>query len=279
VVVILGGLIARSRMRWNAAVERLRAEPGLVVTEAERGWGGWKFAGLRDPNAPEPAALLAAVGADTGRVEQRWEPYLSLRPEMVLARTRRALRPPPGVALSLAGDTIRAAGTAPLGWVTAARAGGLPPGVAAVDLDGVTTEIPAELKELKETIERELVLFTVASAALDVRDRGPLGRVADAFGRLEAGAAAIGSRAALELAGRADPTGSDSTNQALSQERAEAVLQALAARGVPRSAVSLRAVGTSRPFESPDPAERARINRSVSFHVSLGRGPGRESSQ
>jgi OOP family OmpA-OmpF porin len=183
------------------------------------------------------------------------------------------------VTLSLAGDTIRAAGTALLGWVNAARAAGLPPGAAALDLEGVTPVVPSELTELREAIERELVLFAVGSAALERGDRGPLGRVADAFGRLEAGAASLGARAALELAGRTDPTGSDSTNQTLSQERAEAVLQALAARGVPRSAVSLRAVGTGQPFESADPAERARINRSVSFHVSLGPAPGRESSQ
>ena len=36
------------------------------------------------------------------------------------------------------------------------------------------------------------------------------------------------------------------------------------------------AIGTSRPLQSSDPEERARINRSVSFHVSLGVGPGRE---
>jgi len=78
---------------------------------------------------------------------------------------------------------------------------------------------------------------------------------------------------------RADPTGSDSTNQALSRYRAEAVLGALAARGVPSSAASLRAIGTSRPLPSSDPEERARINRSVSFHVSLGVGPGREPSR
>jgi len=38
----------------------------------------------------------------------------------------------------------------------------------------------------------------------------------------------------------------------------------------------IRAIGTSRPLQSSDPEERARINRSVSFHVSLGVGPGRE---
>jgi OOP family OmpA-OmpF porin len=279
VTLILGGLILRSRMRWNEAVARLQAEPGIVVTEAERSWGTWRFAGLRDPLAPEPAALLVGLGVDTGRVDQRWEPYLSLRPEMVLARARRSLRPPSGVTLSLTGDTVQAAGMAPLGWVAASRAASLPPGTAALDLEGVTPELPADLATIRETIERERVLFDVGSATLDAADRTAVGRVADAFGQLEAGVAALGARARLELAGRADPTGPDSTNQALSRYRAEAVLGALAARGVPRSATSLRAIGTSRPLESSDPEERARINRSVSFHVSLGVGPGREPSR
>ncbi len=280
VTLLVGGLILRSRTQWNDALARLRAEPGIVVTEAERGWGPWRLAGLRDPLAPEPAALLAAAGADTGRVEQRWEPFLSLRPEMVLARARQTLRPPPGVTLSLAGDTVQATGSAPLGWLGASRAAAaLPPGVAALDLGRVTPEIPAALAKLREAIERERVLFEVGSASLDAADRSTISRVAGAFDRLQANAAALGAGARLELTGRTDATGSDSANQALSRNRAVAVLRALAARGVPRSGVALRAVGTTRPLESADPAERARINRSVSLHVELGLEAGEESSR
>ena len=161
---------------------------------------------------------------------------------MVLARARRSLRPPASVTLSLAGDTVQAAG---IGAARLGRRRHAPPRSrrerAALDLSGVTAEIPADLATIRETIERERVLFDVGSAALDATARSAVGRVADAFGRLEAGAAALGARATLELAGRTDPTGSDSTNQALSRYRAEAVLGALAARGVPRSAASLRA--------------------------------------
>ena len=114
---LLGGLALRARLRWDRAVARLRSEPGIVLTQAERDGGRWRFAGLRDPLAPDPAVLLAGLGVDTGRVEQRWEPYLSLRPELVLARARRSLAPPAGVKLALTGDTLRATGSAPLDWV------------------------------------------------------------------------------------------------------------------------------------------------------------------
>jgi OmpA-OmpF porin, OOP family len=99
--------------------------------------------------------------------------------------------------------------------------------------------------------------------------RGVIGRVATSLQRLDAGVALIGARATLELIGRTDPTGSDSANQMLSRGRAEAVVAALAARGVPTGAARVIGVGTSRPLTEGSSDERARINRSVSFGVSL----------
>jgi outer membrane protein OmpA-like peptidoglycan-associated protein len=183
------------------------------------------------------------------------------------------------VDLTLSADPLRAAGTAPLGWATRARAATLPPGAAMLDLGAVTLEVPAALAELRDAIERERVLFEIGSSILGAGARGTTQRAAEAFGRLEAGAAALGARATLELVGRTDPTGSDAANQALSRNRADAVLQFLAGQGVPRAATRVSAVGTSRPLPGDDPAEQARINRSVSFQVSLGAEPGREPSR
>ena len=62
-----------------------------------------------------------------------------------------------------------------------------------------------------------------------------------------------------------------------SRSRAEAVLAALVARGVARDAIHLTAAGTTDPLTAADSAGQARINRSVSFVVSLGwDGTGRE---
>ena len=275
--VVLGGLALRTRLLWDRAVARLRSEPGIVLTQAERDGGRWRFAGLRDPLAPDPAVLLAGLAVDTARIEQRWEPYLSLRPELVLARARRSLSPPDGVTLALSGDTLRATGSAPLAWVVSAeRLAALVPGVSALDLSRVTSEMPPALAQLKVEIEGEQVLFDVGSAALGVTARSTADGVAERFGRVEAGAAALGTRARLELIGRTDPTGSDTANQALSRDRAEAVLAALAARGVSRGGTSVSALGTARPLPADNPVDRARINRSVSFAVSVGPQPGRE---
>ena len=268
-VTVLGGLAIRSRGRWTRAVRALESQPGIVLTRAERSGGRWRFAGLRDPLARDPTAVLAGAGVDTSTVDQRWEPYLSLQPELVLARARRSLAAPASVALTLNRDTLRLRGSAPLPWVISAGRASLPAGLAALDPSGVTPEIPDDLARLVRDIEGQRVLFDIGSAELGSEAHGVIGRVATSLQRLDAGAALIGARATLELIGRTDPTGSDSANQALSRGRAETVVAALAARGVPTGAARVSGVGTSRPLTEGSPAERARINRSVSFGVSL----------
>jgi OOP family OmpA-OmpF porin len=273
-LALLVWLRLRSEQRWDRAVERLESEPGIVLTRAERNGGRWSFAGLRDPLAPEPASLLAAAGADTSRVSATWEPYLSLRPELVLARARQLLSPPSTVTLDLAADTLRMRGSAPLEWLAAtAHTASLPAGVARVDPSGVEPIVPPELASLEREVEGSRVLFDVGSAALRPDGRAAVTEVAAGFARLEAGSADIGVRASLELVGRTDPIGSDSTNQALSRSRGEAVLAALSGRGVARGAVRVIPVGTTDPLPAADPAERARINRSVSFRVTLEPAP------
>ena len=52
---------AAEERRWSDYVDRLRAEPGLVVTDAAERDGKFVVGGLRDPFAPDPAALLRRV--------------------------------------------------------------------------------------------------------------------------------------------------------------------------------------------------------------------------
>src|SRR5262249_25017597 len=55
---------------WEAAIRRLRAEPGIVVTEAQRsGDGRYAVSGLRDPLAIDPEAVLSRTGIATARID------------------------------------------------------------------------------------------------------------------------------------------------------------------------------------------------------------------
>jgi OOP family OmpA-OmpF porin len=268
--LLVAWLGLRAERRFSAAVARLDSEPGIVVARADRAGPGWTLSGLRDPLAANPMSLLAAMNIDTMRVRHRWKPFLSMEPAMVLARARGALSVPASITTTLAGDTLRLTGSALPAWLSAIAGGvALPPGIAHVDLSAVTLRLPPALDSVVASIERERVLFEVGQSSLSAAARASIARVATAFGRLRGELGVAGARMMVELTGRSDPTGSDSTNRALSGLRADAVAGALAVRGVEAAIMHVQAAGTSSPIEAADPAQRARLNRSVSFQVRI----------
>ncbi len=92
--------------QWQAYVERLRAEPGIVITQSEARDGKFLLSGLRDPLAVDPLKLLGEAGIDPARVTAHFEPYQGLDPQFVLKRLQASLNPPPGVTLAVDGDRI-----------------------------------------------------------------------------------------------------------------------------------------------------------------------------
>ncbi len=270
VLVVLGLLLGRTERNWRTALRTLEGVPGVVVMHADRGWVRWRFFGLRDPVAANPSAVLAAIGVDTATVDGLWRPYLSLEPVIVLERARRALAPPATVRLALLGDSLAARGVASIAWLGTVRARtALPAGVGSLDLSGVEPTLPDSLLALRHQIEDRLVFFAVASA-----DPGPgssevLRKIAEAEITLSTAVAADGYQIGLEVVGRTDATGSDSTNRALSRLRAEAVKDRLVREGV--APAEMRPVGVDRsaPLPGKDDADRAARNRSVAFLVHL----------
>ncbi|MGH9175070.1 MAG: hypothetical protein ACRD1H_11975, partial [Vicinamibacterales bacterium] len=107
----------RERQQWNDYLERLGAEPGIVVIQNGRRDGKFFVTGLRDQLAADPATLLASAGLPPGSVESRWEPYQALHPRFVSERARAVLRPPPTVTLSYRDGVLTATGTASEEWV------------------------------------------------------------------------------------------------------------------------------------------------------------------
>jgi outer membrane protein OmpA-like peptidoglycan-associated protein len=91
VVAVAGlALYVRATMRWNRALAAVRAEPGLVVVDADRGWRTWTISGLRDPAARDAKTVLAGIGVTPRSLAGEWDGYMSLDPEIVAARAKRA---------------------------------------------------------------------------------------------------------------------------------------------------------------------------------------------
>ncbi len=81
VLVAAGAIIfylVRNERRWDMLVQRLRQEPGIMLTSAERSGGRYRLVGLRDPLSTDPEKLIQASGIDPEKITARWEPYASL---------------------------------------------------------------------------------------------------------------------------------------------------------------------------------------------------------
>ncbi len=78
--------LARRESRWDKLVDRLRSEPGIVLTGAEESWGHYRLTGLRDPLSADPERLIRDAGIDPAKVTIHWEPYVSLDPKFEVSR-------------------------------------------------------------------------------------------------------------------------------------------------------------------------------------------------
>ncbi|TJV74902.1 MAG: OmpA family protein, partial [Mesorhizobium sp.] len=108
--------------RWQAYVSRLETQPGIIVAEQKVRDGQFYIAGLRDPLAADPQALLSGTEIDPARVHSQWQFYQSLDPKFVLQRLTASLTPPKSVRLSIVENRIVAEGEAPDTWIDRARA-------------------------------------------------------------------------------------------------------------------------------------------------------------
>ena len=82
---------AAIQRRWTDFAHRLESEPGLVLTHTENHGSNFYVAGLRDPLAVDPVALLPA-NLSSNQVEFHWEEYHSLVPRFAAQRRLTELR-------------------------------------------------------------------------------------------------------------------------------------------------------------------------------------------
>jgi OOP family OmpA-OmpF porin len=111
----------RDQRRWSNYVNRLRSEPGIVVTATEKRSGKYYIFGLRDPLAAEPKEMLKHENLDPEDVVFQWEAYRAHHPEFILTRARKLLQPPATVTLDLKEGVLQAEGYAPPQWAVEAR--------------------------------------------------------------------------------------------------------------------------------------------------------------
>ena len=98
--------------------------------------------------------------------------------------------------------------------------------------------------------------FVTGSAELDAESRAAINQVAGILIRCLAD-----GNMSLEIAGHTDNVGDPAANLALSQERAEAVVSAIASRGIDTASVSAKGYGDTQPIASNDNTAGQALNR------------------
>jgi outer membrane protein OmpA-like peptidoglycan-associated protein len=254
---------------WADYVARLRAEPGIVITEAGKRDGKWLVRGLRDPLAVDPQIVLGESAIDPIRVVSHWEPYQSLDPEFVLKRVQTAFAPPPTVTFSIEGGRIVAAGTAPLTWIQRARTFSrmLPAGAPPVDLSQVRDVNDGVLGKLREAVQSKEVRFDYKNPLPSRGQEAVLDQLAAELKELTALSSTLRITTRVTLTGHSDVMGPGLYNLALSLGRAESVRTMLKQRGVDPDLLAVRSAGTLEPRELGDTEAARSVNRRVSFTV------------
>jgi outer membrane protein OmpA-like peptidoglycan-associated protein len=264
--------------QWQAYVERLRAEPGIVITQAEPRGDTFVLSGMRDPLAADPIALLDGTGIDRSQVAAHFDPYQALDPQFVLERLKASLTPPPGVTLSIDGDRIVAQGSAPSPWISRARKVGssLPAGGPVLDLSEMRDISEGALGKLRDAIQARSINFDSGKSLPAAGQEQVLDEIANDLIELAKLSATLHAVTRVTLTGHADSQGQGTSNLSLSVARAEAVRALLKKRGVDPDLLQVRGAGQLEPLKDDTSAAAAAarsINRRVSFSIGFEEEP------
>lgn len=258
-LLVWGFFWLRDKRRWDGYVERLRNEPGIVVSENGRRDGRRFLSGLRDPLARDPNSLMQEFKLNPNDVVSHWEPFQSLTPEFALLRARSLLNPPATVKLSVKDGTLEAEGFATHEWVTETRR-------VARFLPGLAGIHDEKLLDLNR-IQAPLLMFHLDRSDLVPGQDDKFNLLVKDIQRLQALAVEMKKNVRLEISGHADGTGTELRNAALSEERAKTIASALESKLPKWPNLSIHAVGSKELLkEEVTEADRA-TNRSVTFRV------------
>jgi OOP family OmpA-OmpF porin len=257
-------------IEWSRFLTELRKQPGIVVVSYTKDGRTFHVQGFRDPLSEDPKKLVSQAGLDPDRADLQLAPYYSLDDAIVARRATALLHPPAGVTLSAKNGELIPEGSAAQNWIAQLEEKGpWIAGVSKLDESHLQNSNLQHLNTLKGALESIVLLFPLGRAELDAGQETNLTAAAKNIRDLVAQAAPVHQVVIVELVGHTDITGVEAANLPLSRERADNIRAALLRNGVKSASVLPRGVGTSQPLHDDNTEEGRRLNRSVTFKITL----------
>jgi OOP family OmpA-OmpF porin len=255
--------------RWDRLINTLREQPGFVITSFSREHGKFIVRGMRDPLAADPAQFIKTSDVSPADGEFHWGGYYALDDSIVQQRAKSILSPPSTAVVTVKSGVLNVSGSASASWVKDIHSRALlVPGIHAIELSPELNPERLAFNQAKAEIEKAVVKFPIASAALSPSESLALRKLAESVQSLLQAADSLHQSPTLEILGHTDSTGAEAVNQDLSQRRADRVAWELGQLGVPERSLRARGVGTTNPLRADDNEENRQFNRSATFRVS-----------
>lgn len=262
------GLRLRENRQWNRFAQALGSQPGIVLTSWERSGGRFRFHGMRDPLAVDPAALLQEHGLNREQADFSLASYYALDDAILAKRVAAALSAPPGVQLRVVDGVVHVEGEALSEWIAGIQKNAAAiPGVRGFEISRLVDEARADFGRKKSALEEALILFDAGQATLFGPHADRTSALAGEIKELLDRAAQLREPVFIELTGHCDSTGAEAANLLLSRQRAEQVRREMVRRGVPSQVLRTRGAGSSLPVRTGEGESAMQYNRSVSFRV------------
>ncbi|BFT31454.1 hypothetical protein D210916BOD24_26300 [Alteromonas sp. D210916BOD_24] len=280
-LIIVAALIVLSFMRLSLSIlkselQELQSTPGLVVTDTYLSNGQVYAKVLRDPAVISTEEWLVSNDIDTARVTVIEEPFVSLKPNVVMKKLQDTIE-----TLPLSEDEVLAFTSSPQpslsGRVYPATANRLAqqmesiPGIAQLAISQSDLDIVPHLEIDKGTLQKaaqdrlvnkisaQSVLFSTNQDTVSAVQLAKLEELARDINELASLAEKTNTFISVVVLGASDNSGASARNKILSQKRAENVVNTLISLGVSSDLVIAVSLG-ELPLKKPSMGRSVMIN-------------------
>ena len=261
---------AKNNLPWEAYLEKLRAEPGIVIIEAKERAGKYFISGLRDPLATDPSALLKEAKIDPQNLFFRWEPYYALNDNFILTRAMQLFKPPETVLLRVEDGVLTAEGAASHQWIREFRSRlSAVPGIVQFKENDLVDLDFQELTALKQKFDNTVLRFETNTTRMLPDQNEVVEDLVTWARRLQSLSMLVGVGLHIKVVGHADTSGRETENVKLSRKRADDILALLISRGVDPAILTSDGVGSKQPLREEFGEQERGFNRSTTFRAIL----------